>query len=282
MIDPTARPTLDRLRAQCAQLIGPGPVETVASGLSAALLHGLWLPTWAADRRVDLTVWSDLRASRALLRPQGGAVDVHRRQLRAQDVTVVAGVPVTALERTWFDLAAVLDVPDLVAAGDSALRAGDANGSASMESLAEVCREYRNRRGARRAVTALAMLDARSRSRPESHLRVALRHPDLPEFAVNEAVADDNGEWLAEPDLSLREAKLALEYQGSDHADPERMRKDMTRIADLRRNGWQVLLYGPAEVFQRPQLIAPEVRAILRTRAPQLLIPRRGRTRAAS
>lgn len=102
-------------------------------------------------------------------------------------------------------------------------------------------------------------------------MRVALAHPDLPIFAVNAAVFDDLGQWLAEPDLSLAAARLALEYQGADHADPERMRRDMTRVTELRRAGWEVLLYGPAEVLRRPEIIAVEVRSLLARRAPQLL-----------
>jgi very-short-patch-repair endonuclease len=122
------------------------------------------------------------------------------------------------------------------------------------------------------------MLDPRSRSRPESHLRVALVTAGLTMFDVNRAVQDDTGEWLAEPDLSCRPAKLALEYQGADHAELVRMRKDITRQTDLRRWGWIVLAYGPAQVFARPWEIAPEVRRLLAERAPDLL---RGRRPAA-
>jgi hypothetical protein len=96
------------------------------------------------------------------------------------------------------------------------------------------------------------MLNGRSRSRPESHLRVAASAPDLPPLAVNEAVYRDVGGWLAEPDLSLAEAKIALEYQGADHAKVKRMRKDITRGTDMRREGWRCLPYGPVEVFGRP------------------------------
>ncbi len=132
------------------------------------------------------------------------------------------------------------------------------------------------------AFACLPLLDPRSRSRPESHLRVALTHPDLPRFAVNAAIADEHGEWIGEPDLSLDEAKLAIEYQGADHADPDRMRRDMTRVTDLRRHGWLVLLYGPAEVLRRPEAIAPEVRAILRSRAPHVLVSRARAARVAT
>jgi very-short-patch-repair endonuclease len=125
------------------------------------------------------------------------------------------------------------------------------------------------------------MLDKRSRSRPESHLRVAASAPDLPKFEVNESVYRDEGGWLAEPDLSLREAKIALEYQGKDHAGVKRMRKDITRGLDLRREGWLGIPFGPAEVFGRPWQIAPELRRVIRERAPHLLRPRALRRVAA-
>ena len=117
------------------------------------------------------------------------------------------------------------------------------------------------------------MLDARSRSRPESHLRVAVSGAGMPRFDVNVAVYRDVGGWLAEPDLSLAEAKLALEYQGEEHAEVGRMRRDITRGRDARSEGWLFLCYGPAEVFGRPWTIAPEVRAAIADRAPHLLHP---------
>jgi hypothetical protein len=115
------------------------------------------------------------------------------------------------------------------------------------------------------------MLDARSRSRPESHLRVAISGADMPPFEVNVPVYRRDGGWLAEPDLSLAEALLALEYQGADHAGVKRMRKDITRLTDMRRDTWLTLPYGPAEVLGQPYLIKPEVRELIRIRAPHLL-----------
>lgn len=162
----------------------------------------------------------------------------------------------------------MLPPADLVAAGDSALRAGT-----SLDELAGVIGRRRGRPGAKRAAAALPLLDRGSRSRPESHLRVAVAMAGLPPFAVNRAVTNEAGEWLAEPDLSCAPAKIALEYQGVEHARIERMRKDITRFGDLRRAGWAVLTYGPAEVFGRPWQIAPEVRQLIAERAPNLLRP---------
>jgi len=171
-------------------------------------------------------------------------------------------------------LAAELTLPDLVAAGDRALQLGCAE-----EEIAGLVRSNSGRRGNVLARQAAVMLDRRSRSRPESHLRVAVEVAGLDCFEVNEPIVGEFGEWLAEPDLSCTEAKIALEYQGDEHARVGRMRKDITRLADLRRGGWLVLLYGPAEVFGRPWQIGPELRQLVGQRAPHLL--RRDRTAGA-
>src|SRR6202012_1265837 len=106
------------------------------------------------------------------------------------------------------------------------------------DELADVLRSSSRRHNAKRAHAALELLDERSRSRPESHLRVAISGPEMPRFEVNVAIYRSEGGWLAEPDLSLEEARLALEYQGIDHAEVKRMRKDITRFTDMRRDEW--------------------------------------------
>jgi hypothetical protein len=183
---------------------------------------------------------------------------------------------VTTIARTWRDLAEMFTLPSLVAAGDSALRLGVAH-----DELADVVARTGHHRGARLARAAVPLLDRRSRSRPESHLRVAVTLPDLPPFDVNVAVSRDGGGWLAEPDLSNAVAKIALEYQGEEHAELGRMRRDLTRFADLRSEAWLVLAYGPAEVFGRPWQITAEVRRALLQRAPHLHT-RRSHARVAS
>ncbi len=226
----------------------------------------MWLPSGHDD--IHVAAAHAVHPSRHLSRSRRPEFRGHRRQLVETDRQLVDGVPVTSPARTWRDLAAVLSLPDLVAAGDSVLRT-----TTSIGELTEVVRRTGGQRGARFARAALTMLDARSRSRPESHLRVALVVNGLPPFEVNEAVYRDEGGWLAEPDLSLAEAKIAIEYQGGDHAELVQMRRDLTRFTDLRTSGWNVLAYGPAETFARPWTAPNEVRALLRKRAPHLLAP---------
>lgn len=238
--------------------------DTVISGTTAGRLHGLWLPE--LQDIIHVATASPGRRGREMTRTKRTEFIAHRYQLRTADVTVRAGLPMTSPARTWRDLAGVLDLPGHVAAGDSVLRGGT-----TLDELHEIVRRTSRGRYSRRAKYALTLLDARSRSRPESHLRVAISAPGMPRFQVNAAVYRDDEGWLAEPDLSLPEAKLALEYQGADHAELRRMRRDITRGADMRRQGWLTLLYGPSEVFGRPWEIRPEVRALIADRAPGLL-----------
>lgn len=260
----------DDLAGRCAAVLGTSAEDTVVASVTAARLHGLWLPP-SLDARMHVATVTAGAAGRLMTRGRRPEVVAHRFQLRPEDVVTEAGLGLTSVARTWRDLASVLSLPDLVAAGDSALRTGT-----SVEQLVDVLEASSRRHNARRAHAALALLDARSRSRPESHLRVAVSGADMPAFDVNMPVYRRGGGWLAEPDLSLAEARIALEYQGEDHADVRRMRRDITRFTDMRLDRWLVLTYGPAEVFGRAYLIKPEVYQHIRERAPGLL-PRRTR-----
>jgi very-short-patch-repair endonuclease len=260
-LGPAEQPTfVDR----CAALLAANPADTIAVGTTAAALHGLWLPSEPSVP--EFATCQHGRLAAAMTRSQRPELRSHRRRIGMADRTMVRGIPVTTLARTWWDLAADLSLPDLVAAGDRALQLG-----CSIAQIEEQLRSMAHRRGNHAARLAAPLLDRRSKSRPESHLRVAVRAAGLRCFEVNKPVVDEVGEWLAEPDLSCAEAKIALEYQGSDHADVARMRRDITRTTDLRQRGWLVLLYGPAQVFGRPWQIGPELRQLVEQRAPRLL-----------
>lgn len=238
------------------------PAGAVFSHRTAAELHELWLPP-SAGTRVEVTVPTPRPETTTA--PQRPEVRAHRRGLLPVDVGDVAGLPVTGLGRTWCDLAEMFTLPDLVAAGDSALGAG-----ASHEDLLGASTRRRCPRGRRRVRAALPLLTGRSRSRPESLLRVALLAAGLPAPQVNTPVHDALGQWVAEPDLAYAEARLAIEYQGALHADPDRMRRDLTRGLELHRAGWLVLSYGAPDL-RHPATVAADVRRVLTTRAPHLL-----------
>ncbi len=112
--------------------------------MTAARLHGMWLP--AQPDEVQLATCSGGQRGRDMSRARRPQFISHRRQLPIEDRTVTAGLPTTTAARTWRDLAVHLSLPDLVAAGDSVLRAG-----ATTTQLAEVVTRTRAERGVRRA-----------------------------------------------------------------------------------------------------------------------------------
>ena len=257
----------------CAAALESSAPHTVLASFTAARLHGLWLP--GKSDVVHLASAQLGVPGRSMTRTRRSPFVAHRFELRPQDVVLVAGLPVTSIARTWRDLAREMSLPDLVAAGDSALRAG-----ATRRELADLLDASPFAPRSANARRAVELLDERSRSRPESHLRVAVSGLSIEPLGVNIPVYRDEGGWLAEPDLSLPGAKLALEYQGVDHAEIDRMRRDMTRFVDLRAEQWLVLPYGPAEVFRRPAHIRAEVRREIWQRAPHLVrAPSRHRNR---
>ena len=257
---------VDDLIGRTAALLSVAPDGTVIAGLTAAALHGLWLPPDLPDR-IELVLRRDAEIPKQHSHSKRREIRGRRRVLLPDEVTVLHGLPVLTAARTWVDLGEVLQLPDLVASGDSVLRAG-----VPIEELAIVASRATHRRGVRRVRAALPLLDARSRSRPESHMRVAVVTAGLPKPDVNKAVYDDHGQWLFEPDLGYEDVKLALEYNGADHAETDRMRRDMTRAVDAgRRGGWLTVSFGPTEVFRHPDQLAAYVKELRRERAALFL-----------
>ena len=252
------------LGVRCAALLSVLPDDAVVAGRTAARLHGLWLPGDGGDERLEFIVRGTSDLPRNHSRSGRPEARIRRRRLRREEIEHVAGVPVTGLAVTWLHLAECLRLEDLVAAGDSALRSG-----VSRDELIELVQRSRRQRGVLLARTALPLLDARSRSRPESWMRVGLVSHDLRPSGVNTDVHDEQGQWLGQPDLSYDAARLAVEYNGSFHADLDRMRRDITRGVDLAERGrWHTLTLGPVQVFQRMDQAALLVRELCRERTP--------------
>lgn len=254
--------TVTDLTGRAAALLSGCAESTVIAGSTAARLYGLWLPDSCAEDRVEVIVHPELPTPSARCGSRRAAVRARRRIVSAAEVTTSFGLPITTEARTWFDLASVLELPDLIALGDSALR-----GTATLTEMATIIGRSCNCPGVVRARRALPFLDARSRSRPESLLRYGLVSRGLPTPQVNRPIYNDQGEWLAEPDLHYDDARLAIEYDGAAHAELRRKRADMTRGLDVLGGGWLSLSVGPTEVFRRMDQV---VYVIGRLRAERL------------
>ena len=231
-----------RTRVLAARLLLP---EAVASGRTAALLHRVPVRD---DGRVHLA-----RPPGAPRTEQSGVV-VHRARLGPSEVTVVEGVPVTSGPRTWVDLAAVLDLESLVAAGDVVLRRW---GRQRLDAAVELRRGHR---GVVLGRLALPLLDAGSDSPAESRARVRLHAAGFTALAHHVDVRDELGGWLATPDLADPVARVAVQHDGLVHlvGDPERRRQDIQRDELTRQQDWQVVV-STAIDDRQPQLLVDKV-----------------------
>lgn len=242
---------LDTLRCIALAL----PPHCVFVGRTAALVQCLWVPP--GPHRIEIAHTARGRG-RAMSRTTRTDFAGSRRELTAGDVIEFDGVRVTSPARTWRDLATRLRPVELVALGDSVLRSGTSEGE-----LIDVVARTRGQRGVVAARAALPLLDPRSRSRPESHMRFELLVPGWPRFVPNTVIRDAHGGWLAEPDLHNERYRIALEYQGSHHTVLDRMRRDLTRSTDVTGQRWQIHGFGPAEVFTHPDRLRLAVRTML-------------------
>jgi hypothetical protein len=231
----------------------------VVSGLTAARLHGLWLPDQEGPgERIEVIVHPEQAPQRMRSHNRRSEVRARRQLLLPDEVTDLGGLEIVTEARCWLDMADRLRPADLVALGDSALR-----GSATKDEMETLVKRAYHRRGVVLARRVLPLLDSRSRSRPESHLRFVLVDAGLPKPAVNEPIYNSLGEWLGEPDLSYKDVRLAIEYNGAAHADIGRMRRDITRELDIEfRGSWRTVVFGPTEVFQRPDEVVLHVRRL--------------------
>jgi len=241
------------LEDRCATLATRLLPSTFYSHATAALLLGAPLPL-AMELEPRLHVAVPAPAARLHSRELVG----HRIAVRDGDVIVRRGIRITSPARTWLDLAATLELDDLVAVGDYLIHWRTP--LVARGELRERLEQMAGTRGVRLARAALDLLDDRPESRPESLLRLILLRSGLPEPEINHSLVDSVTGRQVRPDFRFRQAKLLLEYQGDYHRTREQWRKDMTRRTRLEAQGWKVLelnaddLKNPAELVERIRL----------------------------
>lgn len=191
----------------------------------------------------DLTI--HLAKAGGATRPVRKGVSGHRLSLRPQDVAMLDGVPVTSPERTWLDLASVLDLEELVAAGDyficSQARSFGPTREAfcSVDNLREQVAAAPGARGLRKARQALELCRVGADSVPETRLRLALGRVGLPEPTLSYVVLDPTGGELAWPDMAFPEFKVAVNYDGRHHLEARQRESDIRRDESIAAAGWQ-------------------------------------------
>lgn len=262
---------LERVRA--LTLITGG----IVSHTSAGALWGFPLPP-AVERQlvIHLTTHPGQRAVR-----RKGVVG-HQQALSPGEITAGRRVACTSPLRTWFDLACILSLDELVIAGDFLLRRRYP--LTTLRALDAYLEGKRGRPGFRRAMRARALVRANTDSPKETELRLLLLRHGLPEPEINAPLFDQNGGWLQDPDLSYENEQVAVQYDGAHHATPAQRRSDIFRDENARDAGWRVVVLTqwdltPFAPGMEPSAAVTRVRAALRERGWKPARPtRRSRT----
>lgn len=196
----------------------------VIAGVAAAALHGAeWVD---ADIPIEL-IWSNTR-------PPDGVI-ARDETLADDELTQVAGLPVTTPARTAYDLGRHLPRGQAVARLDALARATPY----STEDVLLLAKRHRGARGLQRLRAALPLVDPGAASPRESRLRLRLIDAGLPAPTTQIPVVE-RGYWpFAWLDMGWEEYRVSVEYDGDQHRkDRPQYVRDHRRQRRLEALGW--------------------------------------------
>jgi hypothetical protein len=223
--------------------------EAVVAGNSAAALFGA---KW-----VDAQLPAEIVTRRK--RPPRLIV-ARNETLRPDEITAIAGVPVTSPARTAFDLGRRSGLETAVIRIDSLARATGIT-AADVQPLIET---HRGARGLAQLRRALPLMDAGAESPQETRTRLLVMAEGLPRPQTQIEVHDEWGHVIARIDMGWREWKVGIEYDGPQHwTDPRIRTNDIDRTAELQRRGWVLIRVSADLLRYRRAVIVDRVREAL-------------------
>ncbi|GAB2637981.1 hypothetical protein GCM10027068_17090 [Prescottella soli] len=247
---PTGVRVSHELRCRAAALTGEGAL--VLTGRSAAAVRGVDLAS--ASDPVDVIALPNCRVNR---RP---GLNVRRVAIDAGDYHPWEQIAIASPERMTFDVLSTGPLLRAVADVDRILRAKLTTQGRMASYL-----EGRHDHGIVRAREALALVDPRAESPPESELRVRLHLAGLrpePQLCI---YAD--GKFVARVDFGFEAERLAVEYDGQWHGQRSALARDRVRQNALRKAGWQIH-FVTKDMMANPDAVIDEIHgAVLRARS---------------
>lgn len=225
------------------------------AGLAAAALHG---SCWVDDHEPVELIWRNTHPPSNLV--------VRNERIESDEMTRVAGLPVTTVARTAFDLGRHLPRAEALVRLDALTRATPF----AIEDVMLLAKRHRSARGTRRLREVLSLVDGGAASPRESWLRLLLVDAGLPAPATQIPVVDG---WtlVALLDMGWEKFKVAAEYDGDQHrTDRRQYVRDIERQRKLERRGWVLVrVIGedrPGDIIERVR------RALIRRgwRSPQI------------
>lgn len=225
------------LRARAALALHPATAHV--SHVTAAQVMGLPVP---ATDRVHVT------AARQDERRQRPGIACHVRCRETTTVEHRSGLTLPSPLDLFIELAGVLDLVDLVVAGDAMVRRGLFTAD-ELRSFCWATRRWHSRRARRGAVHVRDRVD----SPTESRLRLLMVLAGLPEPVVNHRVLTADGERFL--DLAYVASMLAIEYDGRHHVErEEQWESDLVRREKLEALGWRFVVVTADGIFKQPEV----------------------------
>lgn len=194
------------------------------------------------------------------LAPHAG-LRVHQGPVDQGDIVKRSGTAVTSPERTCWDLASWLDLVEAVVIIDALL----SRRLTDVPALRGYALARAGRRGWRAMLRAVDLADAGAESPQESRTRVRLVLAGLPRPRT-QWVVSRQGRFVARLDLSWPEYRVAVEYDGLWHDDPEQFHADRKRLNRLVKDGWIVVHVTAKRLREDFDGVVAEARAALRSR----------------
>lgn len=204
--------------------------------------------------------------------PRRANVVGHTLTLLPDEVTEFDGVRLTTPARTWLDLAAVLTIEELVAAGDFLVcEHGPAfpvprDAICTLNELRTIAERHPGMRGIRTARAALELIRVGADSPPESRMRLALINAGLPEPVLNHVLWGDHGYPVLWPDAAYLDYRISIQYDGNPHADGKQHRRDIARQETTAAYGWLEVRIGQDDLDGERPAVVRKVRRALESR----------------
>jgi hypothetical protein len=220
----------------------------VIAGVTASGLHGA--PYVDPNHPIEL--------AGVRIRPQKGLI-ARAEQLGDNEITRIAGLPVTTRVRTAFDLGRHLDRPEALARLDALMW----NQAFSIAEVAGLADAHPRAYGIRQLRELLPLVDGGASSPRESRIRLLLIDAGFPrpETQIPVVRGVTPVAWL---DMGWRDFAVAVEYDGDHHRKDRRQYvKDLARLRMLEALGWIVIRVIAED---KPQDVIARVEAALVSR----------------
>ncbi len=193
--------------------------------------------------------------------PRTRGVCGHRLQQRDPDVHLLGELPVEAPERAWVQASRGWMTDDLVVAGDHLLRR-----DRPLTTIHALTTEALRMRGDVLGEP-LSLIREGSESARETLLRLVLVRAGLPEPELNVPLRDAQGRTIARLDESFPAYRVAVEYDGRQHAfSVTQFRRDADRWDAIRDAGWHLVRILDHHLSPDPGIAVAKVRAALTAR----------------